>query len=100
MGSTGMQWSDLSDTKNGMTNILTIMVLEWILFMLLSFYLDHFGSFSNGIRKAVLLLQSHRAAKRSSAAQQQTMQIQEFKAVEMERTDVIKEVCYGCPTHI
>lgn len=92
MGSTGMQWSDLSDTKNGMTSILTIMVLEWILFMLLSFYLDHFGSFPNGIRKAVLLLHSHRATKRSSAAQQQTMQIQEFKAsVEMERTDVIKE---------
>ncbi|CAM0946013.1 unnamed protein product [Alopecurus aequalis] len=92
MGSTGMQWSDLSDTKNGMTSILTIMLLEWILFMLLSFYLDHFGSFPNGIRKAVLLLHSHRAAKRSSAAQQQTMQIQEFKAsVEMGRTDVIKE---------
>uniref|UniRef100_A0ACD5YPS3 Uncharacterized protein n=1 Tax=Avena sativa TaxID=4498 RepID=A0ACD5YPS3_AVESA len=92
MGSTGMQWSDLSDTKNGMRSVLTIMILEWMLFMLLSFYLDHFGSFQNGIRKAVLLLRSHRAAKRSSAAQQQTVQIQEFKAsVEMEKADVIKE---------
>ncbi|XP_051194420.1 ABC transporter A family member 8 isoform X1 [Lolium perenne] len=92
MGSTGMQWSDLSDTKNGMRSVLTIMIFEWILFMSLSFYLDHFGSFQNGIRKAVLLLHSHRAAKQSSAAQQQTMQVQEFKAsVEMERTDVIKE---------
>lgn len=92
MGSTGMQWSDLSDTKNGMRSVLTIMILEWILFMLLSFYLDHFGSVQNGIRKALLLLHSHRAAKRSSAAQQQTVQIQEFKAsVEMERADVIKE---------
>lgn len=92
MGSTGMQWSDLSDTKNGMRSVLTIMILEWILFMLLSFYLDHFGSVQNGIRKALLLLHSHWAAKRSSAAQQQTVQIQEFKAsVEMERADVIKE---------
>ena len=92
---TGMQWSDLNDPKNGMASVLTIMVLEWILFLLLSFYLDHFGSFQSGIRKAVLLLHSRRAGNRSQSAQQQTTQIQEFEAsVEMERTDVIKEVCY------
>ncbi|KAF7078902.1 hypothetical protein CFC21_083251 [Triticum aestivum] len=89
---TGMQWSDLNDPKNGMASVLTIMVLEWILFLLLSFYLDHFGSFQSGIRKAVLLLHSRRAGNRSQSAQQQTTQIQEFNAsVEMERTDVIKE---------
>ncbi|KAF7084339.1 LOW QUALITY PROTEIN: hypothetical protein CFC21_087988 [Triticum aestivum] len=88
---TGMQWSDLND-PNGMASVLTIMILEWILFLLLSFYLDHFGSFQSGIRKAVLLLHSRRAGNRSQSAQQQTTQIQEFEAsVEMERTDVIKE---------
>ncbi|VAI57059.1 unnamed protein product [Triticum turgidum subsp. durum] len=75
-----------------MASVLTIMILEWILFLLLSFYLDHFGSFQSGIRKAVLLLHSRRAGNRSQSAQQQTTQIQEFEAsVEMERTDVIKE---------
>ncbi|XBI46435.1 hypothetical protein VPH35_110686 [Triticum aestivum] len=77
--------------RTGM-HVLTIMILEWILFLLLSFYLDHFGSFQSGIRKAVLLLHSRRAGNRSQSAQQQTTQIQEFEAsVEMERTDVIKE---------
>lgn len=92
MGSMGMQWSDLSDPKNGMTSVLTVMVLEWLLFLLLAFYLDHFGSFQNGIIKAATLIRSRTGGNRSQAAQQQTIQLQEFSAsVEMEKADVIEE---------
>uniref|UniRef100_A0A0E0CHR9 ABC transporter domain-containing protein n=1 Tax=Oryza meridionalis TaxID=40149 RepID=A0A0E0CHR9_9ORYZ len=91
MNSSGMKWVDLNDPKNGMISVLTIMVLEWFLFLLLAFYLDHFGSFQNGIRKAAVLFHS-RIDKNRFQATQQTIQLQEFKAsADNEKTDVIKE---------
>ncbi|XP_015688864.2 ABC transporter A family member 10-like [Oryza brachyantha] len=91
MNSSGMKWIDLSDPKNGMRSVLTIMILEWFLFLLLAFYLDHFGSFQNGIRKAALLFHSH-VDKNRFQATQQTIQLQEFKAsIDNEKTDVIQE---------
>ncbi|TVU33005.1 hypothetical protein EJB05_24777 [Eragrostis curvula] len=90
--SSGMQWIDLSDPKNGMTSVLTIMVLEWFLFLLVAFYLDRFGSFQNGIRKAAAIFRSRLDGNSSQAAQNQNIQLPEFKAsVEMDRTDIIKE---------
>nr|BAD25026.1 putative ABC transporter [Oryza sativa Japonica Group] len=91
MNSSGMKWVDLNDPKNGMRSVLTIMVLEWFLFLLLAFYLDHFGSFQKGIRKAAVLFHSHIDKNRFQATQQ-TIQLQEFKAsADNEKTDVIKE---------
>uniref|UniRef100_A0A0E0JX86 ABC transporter domain-containing protein n=1 Tax=Oryza punctata TaxID=4537 RepID=A0A0E0JX86_ORYPU len=91
MNSSGMKWVDLNDPKNGMRSVLTIMVLEWFLFLLLAFYLDHFGSFQNGIRKAAVLFHS-RIDKNRFQATQHTIQFQEFKAsADNEKTDVIKE---------
>ncbi|KAF0936072.1 hypothetical protein E2562_038568 [Oryza meyeriana var. granulata] len=91
MNSYGMNWIDLNDPKNRMRVVLTIMVLEWFLFLLLAFYLDQFGSFQNGIRKAAVLFHSHIDKNRCQATQQ-TIQLQEFKAsADNEKTDVIKE---------
>lgn len=93
MNSSGMKWVDLNDPKNGMRSVLTIMVLEWFLFLSLAFYLDHFGSFQNGIRKAAVLFHS-RVDKNRFQATQHNIQLQEFKAsADNEKTDVIKEVC-------
>ncbi|OEL29286.1 ABC transporter A family member 8 [Dichanthelium oligosanthes] len=90
--SSGIQWIDMTDPKNGLAGVLTIMILEWFLFLLFAFYLDHFGSLKNGIRKAAVLVRSHIDGNHFQAAQQQNTQLQEFRAsVEMERTDVIKE---------
>ncbi|XP_062223734.1 ABC transporter A family member 8-like [Phragmites australis] len=91
MASSGMQWIDMSDPKNGMASVLTIMVLEWLLFLLLAFYLDHFGSLQNGLRKATAHFRSRLDRNCFQAAQQQNVQLQEFRGVEMERADVIKE---------
>ncbi|XP_052143913.1 ABC transporter A family member 8-like [Oryza glaberrima] len=91
MNSSGMKWVDLNDPKNGMRSVLTIMVLEWFLFLSLAFYLDHFGSFQNGIRKAAVLFHS-RVDKNRFQATQHNIQLQEFKAsADNEKTDVIKE---------
>lgn len=92
--SSGVQWVDLSDPTNGLAGVLTIMILEWFLFLLSAFYLDRFGSLKNGIRRLALLVRSWINEKRFQAAQQQNTQLQEFRAsIEVERGDVIKEVC-------
>ncbi|CAL5059517.1 unnamed protein product [Urochloa decumbens] len=92
MASSGIQWIDMSDPDNGLAGVLTIMILEWFLFLLSAFYLDHFGSLRNGMRKAAVLVRTHIHGGRFQAAQQQNTQLQEFTAsVDIERTDVINE---------
>ncbi|CAN6277951.1 unnamed protein product [Urochloa humidicola] len=92
MASSGIQWIDMSDPDNGLAGVLTIMILEWFLFLLSAFYLDHFGSLRNGMRKAAVLVRTCKDGDRFQAAQQQNTQLQEFTAsVEIERPDVINE---------
>ncbi|PVH65818.1 hypothetical protein PAHAL_1G084400 [Panicum hallii] len=87
----GIQWGDLSDRKNGMKEILIIMALEWATFLLLTFFLDEFGTLRNGIRKMVSVCHSS-VDESSPASQKQTIQLQEFKySVEMDRIDVLRE---------
>jgi len=88
----GIQWGDLSDRKNGMKEILIIMAFEWVTFLLLTFFLDEFGTLRNGIRKMVSV--SHSSVDgNSQASQKQTIQLQESEySVEMDRTDVLREV--------
>jgi len=92
MNSPGIQWIDMRDPQNGLAGVLTIMILEWFLFLLSAFYLDHFGSLKNVMRKVAVLVRTRIDGSRFQAAQQQNTQLQEYRAsVEMERTDVIKE---------
>ena len=94
MNSPGIQWIDMRDPQNGLAGVLTIMILEWFLFLLSAFYLDRFGSLKNVMRKVAVLVRTRIDGSRFQAAQQQNTQLQEYRAsVEMERTDVIKEVC-------
>ncbi|GBG86818.1 hypothetical protein CBR_g42101 [Chara braunii] len=37
---TGMRWSNLSDGKNGLTDMMAILATEWIIFLLLALYVD------------------------------------------------------------
>lgn len=46
-----MKWSNLKDKQNGMKTVLIILAVEWIVFILLTFYLDQVVSSENGIRK-------------------------------------------------
>ncbi|CAL5023198.1 unnamed protein product [Urochloa decumbens] len=87
----GIHWGDLSDSKNGMKDILIIMAVEWATFLLLTFFLDEFGTLRNGIRKAVSVCRPN-VDESSQASQKQTIQLQEFEySVEMDRTDVLRE---------
>jgi ABC-type multidrug transport system fused ATPase/permease subunit len=50
-GRKGMQWSNLKDKKNGMSDVLVILLVEWIVFMLLTLYLDQVVSSAGGINR-------------------------------------------------
>jgi hypothetical protein len=92
--SSGIHWIDMGDPKNGLAGVLTIMILEWFLFLLSAFYLDRFGSLKTVMRKVAVLVRTRIDGNRFQAAHQQNAQLQEYRAsVEMERTDVVKEVC-------
>jgi hypothetical protein len=94
MASSGIQWTDMTNPENGLAGVLTIMVLEWFVFLLFTFYLDRFHSFIDGMRKAAVFVRSRIKGNHVETGQQQNIQLQEFRAsVEMERTDVIREVC-------
>ncbi|KAJ1278486.1 hypothetical protein BS78_04G083300 [Paspalum vaginatum] len=87
----GIHWEDLSDNKNGMIDILIIIALEWAMFLVLTFFLDEFGTLRNGIRKIVSFCHSSTDGS-SQASQMQSIQLQEFKSsVETDRTDVLRE---------
>jgi ABC-type multidrug transport system ATPase subunit len=50
-GEKGMKWSNLNDSENDMKTVLIILAVEWIVFLLLTLYLDQVVSADNGIRK-------------------------------------------------
>jgi len=95
----GIHWEDLSDHKNGMIDILIIMAIEWATFLLLTFFLDEFGTLQNGIRKIVLACHSSTDWS-SHTCQMQTIQLQEFlSSVETDMTDVLREVHFHIIYH-
>ena len=46
-----MQWTNINDSQNGMKNVLGIMAVEWILFLLLTHYLDQVLVSGSGLKK-------------------------------------------------
>lgn len=94
MGSHGMTWSNLSDSMNGMREVLIIMVLEWLMVLPVAFYIDQVASSGSAVKKNPLFfLRSLRKRKKSlSGSQQHGLQRQESKVfVEMEKADVAQE---------
>lgn len=51
MGATGMTWRSLKDPLNGMRDVLIIMSVEWVLLLILAFYLDQASLLGSGVRK-------------------------------------------------
>lgn len=91
MGTPGMRWTDLSDSENGMRDVLIIMTVEWWVFLSLAYYLDQVGSFGNGIRKAILHLRPHSQMKPSSSPNLSSPKHGSDVFLEAERSDVSQE---------
>ncbi|OEL17376.1 ABC transporter A family member 8 [Dichanthelium oligosanthes] len=41
MGKPGMRWAELNDPVNGMKDVMILMSIEWIILLVLAFFLDH-----------------------------------------------------------
>lgn len=93
MGTNGMQWEDLKDNQNGMKDVLIIMTVEWLVLLLVAFYLDQVSSFSGGIRKKYLFFLQRFQKERSMSSRRPSLRRDTSKvSVEMERPDVAQEV--------
>ncbi|XP_064997211.1 ABC transporter A family member 7-like [Musa acuminata AAA Group] len=90
MGTSGMQWGDLNDRQNGMKDVLIIMFVEWLVFLLVAFYLDQV---LGGIRKVPLFLLNYFQKKSPSSQRNRSLRRRGFGVpVETESSDVSQEV--------
>ncbi|XP_058195611.1 ABC transporter A family member 7-like [Rhododendron vialii] len=90
MGTHGMRWGDLSDSNNGMRDVLIIMSLEWLVVLFVAYYIDQVISsgrsplfFLNNFRKKPL---SSPSLKRDSSERQGSK-----VSIEMDKPDVAQE---------
>lgn len=89
MGTDGMRWKDLSDSKNGMTDAFIIIAVEWLVVLVVAFYADQVVSSG---RSPLSFLQRHQK-NLSSSFRKPSLQRQGSKVfVRMEKLDVEKEV--------
>ena len=103
MGTSGMKWGDLDDSQNGMKAVLIIMFVEWLVLLVVAFYLDQV--IGGGIRKDPIFFLRYFRKKSSVSQRKPSFQRQGSKVfVEMERPDVSQEVsctiCQHCQSTI
>ena len=95
MGTTGMKWSNLDDSLNGMRGVLIIMVVEWAILLPLAFYVDQVSSLGGGFRKNSFFFLSC-FKRRALSLRRYSFRRQESKVVvEMDNPDAVQEVSYS-----
>lgn len=92
MGTSGMKWRDLSDSENGLIEVLIIMFVEWLVLLPVAFYLDQI--LGGEIRKDPLFFLDY-FQKKSTLPTRPGLQEKGSKVfIEMDRPDVSHEVSY------
>ncbi|KAF8390228.1 hypothetical protein HHK36_024753 [Tetracentron sinense] len=92
IGVDGMRWKDLNDSKNGMREVLIIMVVEWLIVLLVAFYLDQVVSLGSGVRKHPLFFLQKFQKKPLLSFRRPSLQRQGSKVhVQIEKADVAQE---------
>ncbi|KAK7281816.1 hypothetical protein RIF29_10113 [Crotalaria pallida] len=90
MGTHGMRWGDLNHSSNGMTEVLIIMFLEWLLTLFVAYYIDQVLSSGSG-KSPIFFLKVFQKKPRLSF-RKPSMRSQESKVfVQMEKPDVSQE---------
>jgi len=91
LGTNGMRWSDLSDSANGMKEVLIIMFVEWLLVLFFAYYIDQV--LSSGSRKSPLFFLKGFQKESHSSFRKPSIRRQKSKVfVQMEKPDVTQEV--------
>ncbi|KAF3437771.1 hypothetical protein FNV43_RR20527 [Rhamnella rubrinervis] len=89
LGTDGMRWRDLNDSKNGMKEVLIIMTVEWLLVLFVAYYVDQVVASGSG-KSPLFFLQ--RFKKKRSSFRMPSLQRQESKAfVQTDKPDVCQE---------
>lgn len=97
MGTDGMRWKDLSDSKNGMKDALIIIALEWLVVLVVAFYADQVVSSG---RSPLSFFQRQQKKLSASLRKLPSLQRQGSKVfVRMEKLDVEKEVNHLSSTY-
>ncbi|XP_058788356.1 ABC transporter A family member 7-like [Vicia villosa] len=90
LGTHGMRWGDLSDSTNGMKEVLIIMLVEWILVLFFAYYVDQV--LTTGSWRSSLLLLKRFQKKPSSSFRKPSIQRQGSKVFVMtEKPDIHQE---------
>ena|ERR1044072_2464640 len=90
-GTDGMRWQDLSDSTNGMKEVLIIMLAEWIVVLFAAYYIDK--ALQSGSGTSPLFFWKRFQRKPPSSYQQSNVQVQGSKVLaQIEKPDVIQEV--------
>ncbi|KAK1282065.1 ABC transporter A family member 7 [Acorus calamus] len=92
MGTSGMRWSDLNNSENGMREVLIIMSIEWIILLPLAYYLDQLTSFGGAIQGDPLSFLHCFRKKPSASSRNPSLQKRGSNvSVDMEKPDVLQE---------
>ncbi|XP_062168907.1 ABC transporter A family member 7-like [Alnus glutinosa] len=88
LGTHGMRWGDLSNSMNGMKEVLIIMFVEWLVVLFVAYYIDRVVT--SGSKGPLFFLQNFR--KKPPSFRKPSLQRQESKVfVQMDKPDVSQE---------
>ncbi|PHT47857.1 ABC transporter A family member 7 [Capsicum baccatum] len=88
MGTDGMRWKDLSDGKNGMKEILIIMIVQWLVFLVLAYYIDQISSSG---KDPLFFLWNSRKKRSRLVRKLSSKRLGSKVFVQMEKPDVVQE---------
>ncbi|KAK9114191.1 hypothetical protein Syun_020988 [Stephania yunnanensis] len=92
VGTDGMRWKDLSDSANGMKEVLIIMSIEWLIVLPVAYYVDQVMSLGSGVRKRPLFFLQNFKQSRLPFFQRKSFRRRDSKVfVQMEKLDVSQE---------
>lgn len=89
MGTGGMRWKDLSDSNNGMRDVLIILAVEWLVVLGVAYYIDQAKSSGRGV---LYFLRRHQKKLSSSFRKPSLQRLGSKVFVQMDKLDVEQEV--------
>ncbi|CAM8881361.1 unnamed protein product [Rhodiola kirilowii] len=91
MGTDGMVWANLSDSENGMREVLIIMVVEWVAVLFVAYFVDQQVSSGRGVGNPLRSLLNFRKKPISSFRKPSLTKQESNVSAELEKADVQQE---------
>ncbi|MCO5597007.1 hypothetical protein L7F22_051079 [Adiantum nelumboides] len=106
-GTSGMHWSNLNDPQNGLKTVMGIMAVEWLLFLVIAYYLDQVVVSGSGLKKDPLFFlkgihKNKKGSKRTSSFKVANSQVKidlQKQDISQERESVEKALSHSGPPH-